>query len=114
MSNDNNLLAPLMEARTWMKVLAVLLVIDGAMMVLTIWGIVVAWLPIWLGVVLYQAATALDRAEGGDGGAAAQAMGKLKTFFTVGGVAAIVAVVVTVLSAVGMMGVGLMFGGMGH
>ncbi|HHQ42227.1 MAG TPA: hypothetical protein ENK20_08045 [Chromatiales bacterium] len=114
MSNDNNVLAPLMEARTWMKVLAVLAIIDGVLMVFSIWGILVAWLPIWLGVVLFQAATALDRAEGGDGGAAAQAMGKLKTFFTVAGIAAIVFLVVALLGMAGMAGMGLMLGGMGH
>jgi len=114
MSNDNNVLAPLMEARTWMKVLAVLLVIEGVLMVPSIWGILVAWLPIWLGVLLFQAASALDRVERGDGAAAEEVMAKLKTFFTVAGVAAIVLLVVTLLGMVGMAGVKLMFGGMGH
>ena len=112
--NSAGLLRPLLDARTWMKILAVLAVIDGVLMAFTRWGILVAWIPIWMGVVLFQAASALDRAEGGDGGAAVQAMGKLKTFFTIGGVAAIVFLVLAVLGMVGMAGVKLLFGGMGH
>ncbi len=111
-SNDAiALLRPLLDARMWMKLLAVLAVIDGVLMAFTPWGILVAWLPIWLGVVLFQAASALDRAEAGDGAAAAQALGRLRTFFTIAGVTAIVLLVV---GALGMLGMGLMFRGMAH
>lgn len=114
-SNDAiALLRPLLDARMWMKLLAVLAIIDGVLMVFSIWGILIAWLPIWLGVVLFQAASALDRAEGGDGAAAAQAMGKLRTFFTIAGVTAIVLLIVGLLGMLGMLGMRLMFGGMAH
>jgi len=108
------LLRPLLDARTWMKLLAVLAIIDGVLMVFSLWGILVAWIPIWLGVVLFQAASALDRVERGDEAAAGEAMARLKTFFTVAGVAAIAFLVVALLGMLGMAGMGMMAGRMGQ
>lgn len=114
--NDNSagLLRPLLDARMWMKLLAVLAIIDGVLMAFTLWGILVAWLPIWLGVVLFQAASALDRVERGDGAAADEVMARLKTFFTVAGIAAIVFLVAALLGMLGMASMGVRLGGMGH
>ncbi|MCX7835532.1 MAG: DUF5362 domain-containing protein [bacterium] len=41
--------------KSWAKFLGVLLIIEGIMVAFSIWGLLFAWLPIWLGVLLYQA-----------------------------------------------------------
>jgi hypothetical protein len=71
----------LMNISGWLTFLGVLTIIYGALMVLTIWGIIIAWLPIWIGVLLLQAGGRFKRAKQGSGmaeaadGARALAMG---------------------------------------
>lgn len=77
------MIAPLLKATVWMKVVAVISIIQGLVAVISVWGIIVAWLPIWLGVVLWQGATRLDRAGGPDpAGDFNAAFGKLGKYFT--------------------------------
>ncbi len=90
--------APLARASGWMKFVAVLAIVGGALYVLTIVGIVVAWLPIWLGVLLWQAADAAGRAEAeGDPALLDRALDRLRLLFTVYGVVALVGIVLVVL-----------------
>jgi uncharacterized membrane protein len=51
---------PLHRARNWMKFLAVLLFIAGGINVLSVVGLLLAPIPIIVGVFLWQAAAALD------------------------------------------------------
>jgi fatty acid desaturase len=44
---------PIFEAKGWMKFLGVLMIICGVLTACTIIGIIFAWPPIWLGVVLF-------------------------------------------------------------
>jgi len=39
----------------WLKLLGIINIIQGAFIALSIIGILVAWIPIWLGVLLFQA-----------------------------------------------------------
>ena len=41
---------PIYQSRGWMKLIGVLLIIGGVLYTLTIIGIIIAWLPIWMGV----------------------------------------------------------------
>ena len=50
---------PLHRARKWMKFLAVLLFVAGALNALSVIGLLVAWIPVLIGVLLWQAASAL-------------------------------------------------------
>lgn len=99
---------PLYEARGWMKFLAVLALLMGAMYAITIIGLVFAWLPIWMGVLLWQAADRVERAvDAGDPQAATDSLAKLKTMFTIQGVLALIGVGVFVLVLVVAIGGGL-------
>lgn len=51
---------PLHRVRNWMKFLAVLLFVAGGVNVLSVVGLLVAPVPITIGVWLWQAASALD------------------------------------------------------
>ncbi|MBS7457889.1 DUF5362 domain-containing protein [Coralloluteibacterium stylophorae] len=93
-----DLARPLASARGWMKLVGIVSIIQGALTALTIIGIVVAWLPIWIGVLVLQAAGAIERAErDNDGAALAEALARLKTYFVIQGVLLLLWIVFTVL-----------------
>jgi hypothetical protein len=95
---------PLFGAKGWMKFLGVLLIIYGVLMIITIWGILLCWLPIWLGVLLFKAGAAIElAATAGSKPALYETMEKLKTFFTIGG---ILALILIILAVIGMITVG--------
>jgi len=88
----------LYPARNWMKLVGVLSIIYGALTALTIVGIVIAWLPIWMGVLLFQAASSLERAtlmESAD--ELSMALAKIRTYFTIMGVLTLIGLVLAII-----------------
>jgi len=86
--------APLYGAKMWLKLVGVLMIIYGVLAALSIIGLIVAWLPIWTGVLLFQAAKAIEQAhEAEDEPALLTAMNKLKTYFTITGVLALIGLI---------------------
>lgn len=106
---------PLAQSNFWMKLLGVLLIIYGVLMALTIVGLLIAWLPIWLGVMLFQSASAATQAsQSGDEATLIRALEKLQTYFTIMGILALIGLLLVILGTVagGMMGA--MMGAMPH
>ena len=104
----NDLSQPLASGKGWMKFVGIMFIIQGALTALTIVGILIAWLPIWIGVLIMQSAGALERAQlSGDAAAFKESLAKLRTFFIIQGVLYIVGIVLTVLY---FMFFGAMFG----
>jgi hypothetical protein len=94
----SELSAPLATARGWMKFVGIMFIIQGAFTALTIVGIIVAWLPIWIGVLLLQSSTALERAfVADDASALKESLAKLRTYFIIQGVMYLVGMVIMVL-----------------
>jgi hypothetical protein len=94
----SELSAPLAAAKGWMKFVGIMFIIQGALTALTIVGIIIAWLPIWIGVLLLQSAGAVERAHAANDAAALQdSLGKLKTYFVIQGVLYLVGLVIMVL-----------------
>ncbi len=58
-----SLTTTLASSSGWMKLLAVMMYIVGGLYVLSIWGILIAWAPIWLGVIVWRAAVKADAAR---------------------------------------------------
>jgi len=86
---------PLWQVRGWMKLLGVLFIINGIAMALSIWGIVVCWLPIWLGITLFSAASNAQTAAETDSQQHLQtALQKISLFFKINGIMAIIGIVV--------------------
>jgi len=56
-----SLAMPLVENSFWLRLLGIALILNGALACLTIVGIIFGWLPIWIGILLFQAAAAYDR-----------------------------------------------------
>jgi hypothetical protein len=89
----HQIMQPLVIGGVWMKLLAVVWIIGGVLQALTIIGILVAWLPIWLGVLLFQAASAAERAAAsGDTAAAIEASNRLRVFFMIQGILMLIAI----------------------
>ncbi len=83
---------PLHQVRHWMKFLAVLMFIGGGIQALTVVGLVVAWIPVLIGVFLWQAATALaDGHPAGDVARLRRAAERIRHLFITYAVLAIVA-----------------------
>jgi hypothetical protein len=75
----------------WMKFLAVLMFIYGGFCILTITGIIFGWIPIWLGVVLWGAATRATQATySGSESDLGIALDKVRFFFKLYGILFIV------------------------
>ena len=97
---------PIYQSKGWLKLLGVMMIIQGVITGLTIVGIIICWLPIWLGVLLFQAASSVETAQmTGNKPDLVQSLGKLKTYFVINGV----------LTLVMLIGVGLfaLFAGAG-
>lgn len=89
---------PLYRAKGWMKLVAVMMIIYGVLTALTIVGILIAWLPIWMGVLLFQSAGQVEIAfNASDEGALLTSLGKLKTYFTIMGILTLIGIVLFVL-----------------
>jgi hypothetical protein len=97
---------PLLESKGWIKFLGVVSIIQGIIAVFSIVGILIAWLPIWIGVLLYQAASVLERSyQSGDRAAYYQAMAKLRTYFMIQGIMTLIGIVIGAIAlALGLMG----------
>ena len=112
-----DMVEPLYRGKFWMQLTGVMLILSGILTALSIVGLIVAWIPIWAGWVLMQAAGAAGRVfESGDARDMKFALGKLKTYFTIFGVLILIYLAIAVggmlFGAVGMMGSGMMGGGM--
>jgi Family of unknown function (DUF5362) len=89
-----NVMRPLSDVAGWMKLVGTLGIVYGVLMGLTIIGLIVAWLPIWMGVLLRSAAVEAQAAYAtGDEAAAVTATSKLQTMFKVQGVLVLVGLV---------------------
>lgn len=105
MQNGSNvvrqIMAPMVGGAFWMKLLGVVWILSGALQVLSIVGILWAWIPIWLGILLFQAAGAAERASSDeDPAAAAEANAKLRLFFMIQGILMVVALAMLALAIV--------------
>jgi hypothetical protein len=78
---------PIYESRGWIKLTAILSIINGVLIAFSIVGILIAWLPIWMGVVLYKSASSIEPAkESGHKYALIESLNNMKTYFTIMGV----------------------------
>ena len=78
---------PLYQAQGWMKFLGVVMIVQGILTALTIIGIIFAWLPIWLGVLLFKSAGQAESAQySGDKFRLIQSLEHIKLYFIINGV----------------------------
>jgi len=92
------IIQPIYASKGWMKFLGIMLIVYGVLAALTIIGLIFAWVPIWIGVLLMQSAKKAEIAyQVGDEADAVESLTKLKTIFTIYGIVSIIGLVVMVL-----------------
>ncbi|WP_019023614.1 MULTISPECIES: DUF5362 family protein [unclassified Thioalkalivibrio] len=108
------LIEPLVRGKFWMQLIGVMLIISGVLTALSIVGILIAWIPIWAGVVLMQAAGAAQRAfDSADPLEIKYALSRLRIYFTIFGVLLLIYLALMIVGMLfgigaGMMGLGAM------
>lgn len=103
--------APVYQARGWMKFLGVLLIIGGILYAITIVGIIIAWLPIWMGVVLFQAGSSSEQAYfSGDKFSLLKSLNQLKLYFTIMGIMTLIGIIFSAVIVISVLIGGLAFG----
>jgi hypothetical protein len=113
-NNEENLVRevslPLYGSKGWIKFLGILMIIYGALVALSIVGIIIAWLPIWLGILLVKTADSVQQAHlAGDKTAMLKAQNSLSTYFTIYGVLALIGIALTVLIVIVFMSTDMMY-----
>lgn len=101
---------PLFSSKGWIKFLGILMIIYGVFIAMTIVGIIIAWLPIWLGVLLNQTANRIEQAQiTGDIAAMVRSQNSLSTYFTVYGVLALIGIIGMIIGIIVAISTGLMY-----
>lgn len=114
-TDQNNLIkeisTPVYQSRGWMKFVGVLLIITGVFYALSIVGIIIAWLPIWMGIVLFQAGSSSEQAFfSGDKFSLLKSLNQIKLFFTIMGIMSLIGILLTVIAVIMFIVGGLAFG----
>ncbi|MCF6342866.1 MAG: DUF5362 domain-containing protein [Bacteroidales bacterium] len=93
--------SPLFASKGWIKFLAILMIVYGALTALSIIGILIAWLPVWLGVLLNKTANKIGMAQySGNKQDLLEAQKSLAAYFTIYGVVALIGIVFAILFVV--------------
>ena len=101
---------PLFQGKLWLKLLGILSIVYGALTAITIVGIVIAWLPIWLGVLLFQASKNIEQAQQeGNKDKFLVSQQKIILFFTISGVLMLIGIIAAILTFL-LGGLGMLMG----
>lgn len=97
----SNVMRPLSDAAGWMKLLGTLSIIQGVLIAITIVGLIIAWLPIWVGVLMRRAAAESETANRtGQEVHATAATTSLQTIFKIYGIIALIMIVFWVIGII--------------
>lgn len=87
---------PLHQSRFWIQLFAGCLIFYGALLTVTGLGILVAWLPIWVGVLLFMASKSIRYAYlNNDEQALIKTLQRFKSIFTILGLASVMLISVS-------------------
>lgn len=91
----------LFKYNKWIKILAVTMFICGIFCAVTIVGIVVAWLPIWLGIILWNLSRCIGNAVySGETAELEYGLSQLNLYFKILGISLLLVTVLYLLVAV--------------
>lgn len=100
---------PLFQSKSWIKFLGILMLIYGIFIALSIVGLIIAWLPIWIGILLMQVASRIEQAQKlGNKIALIKAQSSLSTYFTVYGVMALIGLIFFVVGTIVFLATGML------
>lgn len=101
---------PLAQGKGWIKFLAIVQLVFSGIYVLASFGfgLIVAWLPIWLSILLLQTASAIEQAQvQNDAVAMKTALSKLRLYFMIQAIAMIVGICLAILGVIAAISLGL-------
>ncbi len=81
----------------WIKFLAIFSIAIGVLYALSIFGIIIAWLPIWLGIILLKVANSCREVADGKVASLGNMFTSLKTFFIITGIFTIISMALSVI-----------------
>jgi hypothetical protein len=97
----------------WIKFLGITAIIVGGLYALSIIGIIIAWLPIWIGIILLRVATGSKEVAEGKIESLGEMFGSLKTFFMLSGILTIISIVFSIIWFM-IMGIAMIGGMLGE
>jgi hypothetical protein len=97
----------------WIKFLGITAIIGGGLYAISIIGLIIAWLPIWMGVILLKVANGSREIADGKAESIGDMFASLKTFFILSGVLTIISIVFSVIWML-VMGIAMIGGIMGE
>ena len=91
------------KSKGWLKFIGIVTIISGALQALTIVGIIFAWLPIWMGILLLQAGKFAEAfAKETDPIKLSEMVQKLRVYFTIQGILMLVSLIISVIAVLVM------------
>lgn len=89
---------PLYDSRKWIRLASIVLILQGIFQIISLWGIIVCWVPFWMAALLRSAANSITVAfETDDAGELQTSMEKLGKYFRVFGILLVVMIAVAVI-----------------
>ena len=82
----------------WIKFLGIISIIQGIFLIFTIWGILICWLPIWIGVILFKASGDADMASRGAPSKLEDFLLKINRYFLIQGILTLILVIIAILA----------------
>lgn len=101
------------EMSGWIKFLAIICIICGGIYALTIVGIVIAWILIWIGIILLRVSKSCKEVADGTFESLGNMFASLKTFFILTGVFTIMTIALSVIWFM-IMGIAMVGGFLGE
>ncbi len=97
----------------WVKFLGITAIIAGGLYAISIVGLIIAWLPIWMGFILLKVANGSREAADGKAESLGDMLDSLKTYFILCGVLAIISIVFSIIWMI-FMGIAMIGGLLGE
>ncbi len=92
--NVERIKAKMVSMKGWLKFLAIMNIILGIGIAFSIVGIIVAWVPIWIGILLLEASGQIDRFQyDGDPESLIRYLDKLRLYFLLRGILIVVSLI---------------------
>ena len=101
------------EMKGWIKFLAIVWIICGGLYALTIIGIIVAWIPIWLGTILLKVSNNCGEVAEAKEGSLVNMFASLKSFFLLTGIFTIISIALSFIWFI-IFGIAMIVGIMGE
>lgn len=93
------LINPIAKADPWLRLISVFHFFQAGLLIATLYGIPVAWIPVWLGVTLWQLANSAQNAmRTGNQYSVTATIRKTRRYFILMGITAIICITLTIVA----------------